>query len=260
MLISRIVIPLLTIALCLGGCSSTNGQRQYEAPYLASAPVIDGQIDDDVWDQAPWTDRFVDIQGTHMPTPRFMTRARMAWDDDYFYVAAVMEEPHVWATLTEHDQIVFYDNDFEVFIDPDGDQAEYYEIEVNPLNTIFDLFLVRTYINGGPALHDWDMRGLRTAIHVHGTLNDPSDVDQGWSVEIAMPWKSLAEAANRPCPPNHGDTWRVNFSRVEWQAEIIDGGYRKVPDTPEDNWVWSPQGVINMHVPEMWGHVTFVKP
>jgi hypothetical protein len=26
---------------------------------------------------------------------------------------------------------------------------------------------------------------------------------------------------------------------------------------PEDNWVWSPQGLIDMHVPEHWGYITF---
>jgi hypothetical protein len=49
----------------------------------------------------------------------------------------------------------------------------------------------------------------------------------------------------------------MNFSRVEWQLRVRDGRYEKVPDTKEDNWVWSPQGVINMHIPEKWGTVRF---
>jgi hypothetical protein len=31
----------------------------------------------------------------------------------------------------------------------------------------------------------------------------------------------------------------------------------KAPHLAEDNWVWSPQGLINMHVPERWGWVEF---
>ena len=65
----------------------------------------------------------------------------MAWDDRFFYVAAEMEEPHVWATLMRHDAVIFHDNDFEVFIDPDGDNHEYYEFEINALDTGWDLFL-----------------------------------------------------------------------------------------------------------------------
>ena len=94
-------------------------------------------------------------------------------------------------------------------------------------------------------------------MHVEGTLNNSSDTDKSWSVEFAIPWKVLAEYSHRPAPPLDGDQWRVNFSRVEWKHEIVDGKYRKVPKTPEDNWVWSPQGVIDMHRPERWGYVQF---
>ena len=99
---------------------------------------------------------------------------------------------------------------------------------------------------------------------VDGTVNDPSDLDRGWSVEIAIPFAAIAECAGRECPPQPGDTWRVNFSRVEWQAKAAGAGYEKLvdPETgqvlPENNWVWSPQGLIAMHYPEMWGFVTFV--
>ena len=72
----------------------------------------------------------------------------MLWDDTYLYVGALLEEPHVWATLTQHDSVIFHDNDFEVFIDPDGDNHEYCEIEINALNTEWDLFLNKPYRDG----------------------------------------------------------------------------------------------------------------
>lgn len=224
----------------------------------ATTPVaIDGRLDDAAWGQAPWSRAFVDIEGSDKPPPPLATRMKMLWDDESLYIGAKLEEPHVGATLKQHDEIVFNDNDFEVFIDPDGDAKEYYEIEVNAHNTIFDLFLVRTYLDGGPALHAWDCRGLKSAVYVDGTLNDPKDVDRGWSVELAVPWTTLAEAAHRPAPPRPGDTWRMGFSRVEWESRIRDGRYEKLPDIPEHNWVWSPQGVINMHLPQRWGYVEF---
>jgi len=226
--------------------------------YRALAPIhIDGRLDDDAWRTAPWTDPFVDIQGDARPRPRFQTRAKMLWDDTYFYVAALLEEPHIWGTLTKHDSVIFQDNDFEIFIDPDGDNHEYYEIEINALNTEWDLFLKKPYRDGGPAQNEWEIPGLKTAVHVAGTLNNLRDTDTSWSVEFAIPWKALAEFAHRPAPPRDGDQWRVNFSRVEWRHDIVDGQYRKVPNTPEDNWVWSPQGAIDMHRPERWGYVQF---
>ena len=99
--------------------------------------------------------------------------------------------------------------------------------------------------------------GLKTAVHVDGTLNDPRDTDRGWSVELAVPWVVLGEYAQRRVPPADGDQWRVNFSRVEWDVDVLDGKYRKIADRPEHNWVWSPQGVVDMHRPERWGYVQF---
>lgn len=231
--------------------------RGYVCPRAAGPITVDGQLDDPAWRQAPWTDDFVDIEGDLKPRPRFRTRAKMLWDDQFFYVAAELEEPHVWGTLTEHDAVIFHDNDFEVFIDPNGDNHEYYEFEINALNTGWDLFLPRPYKDGGKALNSWEIPGLKTAVAIDGTLNNPADTDRAWTVELAFPWKVLGEAAHRPAPPKDGDQWRVNFSRVEWQHEVVGGKYRKVPGTREDNWVWSPQGVIDMHRPEKWGYVQF---
>ncbi len=226
--------------------------------YRARKPLrIDGRLDDPAWQDAEWTEEFVDIEGDKKPRPRFRTRAKMLWDDRYFYIGAELEEPHVWATLTKRDSIIYHDNDFEVFIDPDGDNHNYYELEINALNTVFDLRLEKPYKDGGTALIEWDIPGLKTAVHIDGTLNDPRDIDRGWSVEIAIPWVVLAEYAGCPTPPRDGDQWRVNFSRVEWLVRVVNGKYEKVPNTPEDNWVWSPQGVIDMHRPETWGYVQF---
>ena len=232
--------------------------------YRTAVPlIVDGRLDDAAWEDAAWTSEFVDIEGSARPAPRFRTRAKMLWDDSYFYVAAEMEEPDVWARLTERDAIIYHDNDFEVFIDPDGDTHEYYELEINAFGTEWDLLLVRPYRDGGPAINAWDIHGLKTAVHVDGTINEAGDRDHGWLVEIAMPWPVMQEAANTPVPPQPGDQWRVNFSRVQWRTVVEDGDYVRSLDNPpgrtrpEDNWVWSPQGIINMHYPEMWGIVQF---
>jgi hypothetical protein len=220
---------------------------------------VDGKLDDAAWANAPWTSDFVDIQDGAMPKPRFHTRAKLLWDDDYLYIAAELEEPHVWATLTQHDSVIFRDPDFEVFIDPDGDTHSYYEFEMNALNTGWDLMLDKPYMDQGKPNNAWEIPGLKTAVHVNGTLNNPADTDQGWTVEIAFPWKVLAEHARHPGPPQEREQWRIDFSRVEWQITTTGGVYKKVPNTPEDNWVWSPPGVVDMHRPEMWGRLQFTR-
>ncbi|MHC5537174.1 carbohydrate-binding family 9-like protein [Singulisphaera rosea] len=229
----------------------------YVCEKTTGAIKIDGKLDEADWAEGHLSGDFIDIEGPAKPKPRFGTKVQMIWDDEYFYIGAHLEEPHVWATLTEHDSVIFADNDFEVFIDPDGDNLEYTEFELNALNTEWDLLLRKPYRDGGPAENSLELPGLKTAVHVDGTLNDPSDIDRGWTVEIAIPWKTLAEHANRPSPPKQGEQWRVNFSRVEWITNIVDGKYRKLPKHREDNWVWSPQFVVDMHRPERWGYVQF---
>jgi hypothetical protein len=249
--------------------------RRFPVPAIPYAPrtyacartvvplTIDGMLDEPDWQAAPWTEEFGDIEGPSRPAPRYHTRVRMLHDDGYFYVAAQLEEPDLWATYDRRDMVIYHENDFEVFIDPDGDTHEYYELEMNALNTVWDLLLIRPYRDGGPAVNAWDIAGLKTAVHLDGTLNDPRDRDHGWTVEIAIPWTVLAECAHRASPPADGDQWRVNFSRVEWRTDPRDGGYdkRKDPATgkslAEANWTWSPQGLIAMHYPEMWGVVQF---
>ncbi len=256
------------VTSCLLACSPLAAQlpRTYEASRVAQAPTIDGALDDAAWQNVPWTDEFVDIRGEGWPAPTLSTRAKMVWDEGHLYIGAALEEPHLWATLLERDAIIYRDNDFEVFLDPDGDGLDYYELEINALGTEFDLFLAMPYHLGGDADIAWDMPSLRTGVSLYGSLNDPSDVDQGWGVEIAIAWEDLRPPGGEAVDaPSAGDTWRVNFSRVQWPLLVEAGRYRKVrepkdwTDHPEDNWVWSPQGVIDMHRPEMWGIVRFVE-
>ena len=296
----------LAVICCWGAVASaavpdTSGQeptsvRVYDSPRVSSSPVIDGDLADPAWRHAPWTEAFVDIRGEDWPAPHRATRAKILWDDDHLYIAAELEEPHLWATLADRDAILYREHDFEIFLDPDGDALAYYELEINALGTEFDLFLNRPYQRRGKADVGWDIAGLRTAVALDGTLNDPSDRDVGWSVEIAIPWAALVPpegfpsrdgievhdrgnasepdrisrtlqpgAAARPGnAPRPGDEWRINFSRVQWPVEVVPGGYRRAQEPtpenrhPEHNWVWSPQGEINMHIPERWGVVRFV--
>jgi len=241
----------------------------YVCHRAATPPDIDGAIDDAAWADVAWTSDFGDILGTKGPVPSKRTRVKMLWDEKYLYIAAEMEEPDLTATVHERDGVVFKDNDFEVFLDPKGDGYAYFELEINAVNTVWDLFLTRPYRKDGYALHDWDIKGLRTAVALKGTLNKPGDKDTGWTAEIAIPWASVTGLSNNPRlgkPPARGSEMRINFSRVEWDR-IPDpsspSGYAKKrrPDgrlAPEMNWTWAPQPAVDMHEPLAWGVLRFV--
>jgi len=237
----------------------TSLPKSYMAPYTDEAPLIDGQMDPGVWELAPWTDDFIDIEGIEKPP--YDTRIKMLWDDTHYYILARLYEPHIWGNLRQRDTIIFYNNDFELFIDPDGDTHQYLEVEVNALNTVWDLFLEKPYRNKTKADTRWDLSGLQTAVTVSGTLNNPTDTDAYWQLEMALPWEGMRRGMLNAQPPRN-TFWRMNFSRVNWDFDLEDGQYRRKKDSlgrylPEYNWVWSPQGVINMHQPEHWGYVYF---
>ena len=250
----RFLLPALVLA-ALAACAPKNNDaaapaaRIYNCPQASAPIVIDGILDEPDWAAAPLSEAFADIRGVDFePKPVKQTHMKMLWDQDNLYIAGIIEEDNVTASLTEHDAIIYHDNDWEVFLDPDADCRYYFEIELNALNTVMDLLMDRPYSDQGKFYLPWDLRGLQTAVHVDGTLNDPSDKDRGWTVEMAIPLEALCVEFQTPRQLLEMD-WKIGFSRVEWLKE---GG-------PEENWVWNPTGVVDMHRPQHWGTLHFVK-
>ncbi|WP_308234288.1 carbohydrate-binding family 9-like protein [uncultured Prevotella sp.] len=219
--------------------------RNYVCYRTTEKIKIDGKLKEHSWSKAAEPESFVDISGEGFPKPIYDTKARMMWDNNYLYVAAVMEEPNIVAHLTQRDTIIYHDNDFEVFIDPTGDGQNYFEIENNARGVVFDLMLDRAYRSGGNFHIQWDCPGLKLAVSHDGTLNKEKDKDRSWTVEMAIPHKAITRNFTNPLVA--GNIWRLNFSRVEW---LKKGG-------PEENWVWTPTGEINMHAPNQWGFLQF---
>lgn len=217
----------------------------YDAFRATGKIKIDGKLNEGDWAKAIPTENFVDIRGKGYPEPTKATWAKMMWDDENLYIGARLIEDNVIANLSQRDTIIYHDNDFEVFIDPDGDGQHYFEIENNAKGVVFDLMLDKPYRSGGSFFIPWNCEGLQLATSIDGTLNKPGDVDKAWYVEMAIPFKALKRDFSDPKSYN---PWRINFSRVEWL----------VPGQPEENWVWSPTGRVDMHMPERWGFLRFV--
>ncbi|MDD4516695.1 carbohydrate-binding family 9-like protein [Massilibacteroides sp.] len=274
----KLFLPLLAMSIALifiywYGDKSNQPQFNYEPPIAFNPPgyicyktpgtiIIDGKLNSEEWDKIPWSADFVDIEGSKRPTPHFQTRVKMAYDSTGIYFAALMEEPHVWGTITQHDAVIFHDNDFEIFLNPSNDTHNYMEYEVNALGTVWDLFLTKPYRDGAVVLNNWEFAGMKSAVSIDGTVNNPSDTDSSWSIEVFIPWKSVYQPMHRAKMPQDGEHIRVNFSRVQWTTSIQHGTYVKIPIKGEEkireyNWVWAPTGVIDIHRPEFWGFVQF---
>ena len=219
--------------------------RSYDCFRTVDPIKIDGKLKEDSWLRAQPSEAFVDIRGEGYPAPCKETAVKMLWDDDYLYIAATLMEDNIVAKLTQRDTIIYHDNDFEVFLDPDGDGVHYFEIENNARGVIFDLMLDKPYRSGGSFFIPWNCEGLRLAVGYDGTLNKEKDTDRSWTVEMAIPFEALTWNFS---DPRQYTTWRINFSRVQ---HLVEG-------QPEENWVWTPTGKVDMHMPDRWGFLNFV--
>jgi hypothetical protein len=243
---------------------------------------VDGKLDEQTWQHAPRSPQFVDLIRGHKTVHD--TQAAVTWDDENLYIAYWIEDPLVSAHITKRDDHVYNDNDVEFFLAFDH---AYYEFEINPFGTIYEGLFVWQHeyekqgfskvpeldrtrkevasqeFNGvGYRSHPrglryaflkWDYPEAKTAVAIDGTLNDPSDRDRGWTVELVFPWsgmKAIALGDPRSIPPKEGDVWRMDFSRFNQFKEAP-------PARDTQGWAWSPHGCWDSHIPEVFPFITF---
>lgn len=261
---------------------------RYRARRATSALLPDGRASSPAWADAERTPRFVDML-TGAPAP-LDTTAAILWDDTALHIAFWAAEPNLTATMTRRDDLLFFENDLEIFIDG-GDS--YYELEFNPLGTIYEVFYIwrdayargsrwdvprfdvhnpRVQSFGGDyardrtnfwtgnhprgtrwAFLDYDLPGLEVRTSYDGTLNNPDTVDRGWTAEITIPWRGLIDLANgRALPPQPGDVWGIFMGRFQQMQT------RGPADTATAGWAAHRFGVADTHVPECFTQVEFV--
>ncbi len=190
----------------LGGGAAAEPLPEYQAKRTASPPTIDGELSDEVWKAAPEIRLVGSMRGE---ATRLRTTARILYDSENLYVAFDAEDPDVWGTLLNRDDPIYGQEVVEVFLDANSDGKTYNELQVSPNNTVFDArFPARRQ---GMDL-SWDSK-MQTAVKIRGTLNDPSDRDDGWSAEMKIPFAELTEVPR--LPPQSGDRWRMNLYRLD---------------------------------------------
>ena len=212
----------------------------YTCNKTAERIEIDGKINEKAWNKAS-VDSFVSQDGSE---PRLETQFQWLWDDEYLYGAFRVEDDHLWASMTERDAYLWKENVVEFFINANGCAKSYIEIEINPKNTILDLFVLNKHHarRDIKQLWNWDAKGIQSEVQLNGTLNDSTDTDEGWTFEIAIPLDQIYTAPNHP--PKNGDRWYVNFCRGEGQEK---------PDTREVS-SWAPPA---FHNPLSYGILKF---
>lgn len=219
----------------------------YDVTRAAGKITIDGKLDEPAWQKAapvtfvfPWSKQTGAKQ---------KTTARLLYDDDFLYVAYECEDSDIVAHYEHRDDPTYKDDAVEIFINPAPQQNFYLGLEMNARATLYDYF----YAFPSTLVAQFDLKGAQLATNVRGTLNQTGDKDQGWSLEVAIPWENfrvlVPDAGPAPAkfPPPPGTKWRANMNR--WDGTEPN---RRLSE-------WSDSGLPdpNPHNPERFGWLIF---
>lgn len=203
--------------------------------------MIDGRLDDAVWERAPWTEPFVNTMDGSAGAPE--TRAKIAWDDTAIYVAFEVADTYLRCTLSGDDPHLWEQDTVEIMLDPGGDGRNYFELQLSPTNQIFDTRYDSRRVPQPFGHVDWDS-GMRGAAVTRGTPND-GEGDEGYTAELAILWTAFAAGDPPAAPPRAGEEWRIAL----YVLDAIRNGQGACG--------WSPPLVGDFHVPDRFGRVTF---
>lgn len=210
----------------------------------ATTPInVDGALDDAAWSAAMpgvalqflWDDQTGAKQRTSV---------RMLWDAQALYVGYRADDADITAHFTERDDPTFLDDAVEIFINPAPSQeALYYGFEMNARGVLYDYL----NYNGRTLFKRFDSTGVELAVMLEGSLNEPEDVDRGWTLEVAIPWENFERLSRRP--PEAGTVWKANLNR--WDGVE--------PDRRMSIWSDPLNAESWPHVPSRFGELVFVQ-
>jgi len=226
-----------TLLVCLSVAIASAQRPVYQVLRTTQPIHVDGKLDESVWGNAPVVGPFAN-NGDGSPSA-IKTEAKILYDDKFIYFAFRNVDENIWATMTKRDAHLWEEEVVEVFLQADPRQASYIELEVNPLGTMLDIFLLD--IRKALPYGSWNSEKLQWAVKVDGTV-DGQPGDREWTCEIALPLEDVVPAPH--FPPQPGDRWRLNLYRVEKRPAAT-------------SLAWSPTLKRDFHMPSMFGEIVF---
>jgi hypothetical protein len=211
--------------------------------YRAGSPItIDGKLDEPAWFAAP---RVSDFQFPWWKSgKKESTIVKLLWDDDNLYIAHLSQDEFIAARHREHDGKIPEDDCLEIMLAPNPATPDiYFNIEWNVVGGYVDNF--RPNGPKKPRAPVWDAEGIEIAGTYAGTLNDDSDRDRYWLVEVKIPLRNFKAVAAR-VPPQRGDYWNMNLNRHGGNTNVQYSQWSS-GDTPEPSF----------HTPHRFGRLMF---
>ena len=236
--IAKTVLTAITLLFSgLGVLAQDSRLPVYEVARVDQPIQIDGRLDEKAWKEAKPVGDFVNNRDG---TPsNIKTEARILYSDKFIFFAFRAVDSNIWSTFKRRDEHLWLEEVVEVFLQASAQPPNYIELEVNPLGTMLDIYLLDT--RKPIPYESWNSKGLKWAVQVDGSV-DGRDGDREWTCEIALPFVDVVTAPNNP--PKPGDRWRMNLFRVERKPAVAEVA-------------WSPTLQDDFHVLPRLGELVF---
>ncbi|NIJ45198.1 hypothetical protein FHR24_001637 [Wenyingzhuangia heitensis] len=224
----------------------------YKVHKATSKITVDGKLDDEAWKQATATN-FDYFYLTNGKEEEQKTTFRMLWDEENIYVHYDLEDKFINAKETKRDGAPYLDDCIELFLTPapNGENIHYC-FEINPYKAVNDLVFVNNFHQGKNAAIRTFNPDIELEVTIKGTLNNNNDIDEGWTLEMAIP-HSIFNNVSTQYPVALGSQWA--FLALKQIRDDNNVGRRVVSTIfPVDNIKEK-----DVHQPEMFGLLEFVK-
>lgn len=240
----NIILAIALLSLFAKTTLAAKELPQYDCVWIANELKVDGLLDEPTWNMAQEVELLLTDTEEKPDNP---TKVKLLWDNDYLYIGFFCFDPEVWATIDKRDGDLYTEEVVEVFISADSDLRTYLELEVNPLNALFDASVInkKDQNQGISVNRAWNSADIKHEVKIDGELNSRKGTDKSWICEMAVPLEDFSTAPNRP--PKPGDVWRINLYRIDHRTAKSEYS------------AWSTTGKIDFHIPQRFGYLEFVE-
>ncbi|CAM4381504.1 carbohydrate-binding family 9-like protein [Zobellia roscoffensis] len=172
---------------------SLGEQHIFKVSKVSEPMQIDGKMKEGAWSrtEARTLDNFYNID---KPSDQQKSTFRMLWGEDEFYVFFEMEDRYITSRETKRDGQPYFDDCAEIFFitAPDSLDTHFgYELNLNKASNDFIYF--NNYTMGKDVVYKPFNPSFEVEVTFDGTINDNSDIDKGWTMEMAIPYSNFGE-------------------------------------------------------------------
>ena len=199
------------------GKKSTMGdQPVYRTQKSSGSISIDGKMDEPSWQKAETRTLDYYYRWDKVPVPdKQKTVFRMLWDEENLYLFYECKDSCLTAREKNHDSEPYYDDCAEFFCIPVADSLNiHFAFELNLYKVAYDFVQFENFYNGKPAVIKSYNPAYKVGVTYEGTLNDDTDKDKGWKMEIAIPFSVFANT-NSFFPAKKGTRWTFQAARQD---------------------------------------------